>query len=68
MTIIFSTREYQHEHGKAPKGYGYWGFEFEGLTCWEKGTLRDAKRMAMATIRKAAPAGYTGTVEVNILP
>ena len=68
MAIIFSSSEYQREHGKAPKGYGRWGFEFEGREFWATGTLTDAKKETVAEIRRVAPEGYTGTVYVNILP
>lgn len=68
MTIIFSSREYEFENGRKPKGFGYWGFEFEGHEFWATGTLGEAKKACMKEIRRIAPAGYTMMVEVNILP
>ena len=68
MKIEFTDREYWREHMKAPKGRGYWGFEFEGYEFWATGTLGDAKKACKAEVRKVAPEGYTGIVYVNILP
>ena len=68
MRIEFTDREYRTENGKAPKGYGYWGFEFEGREFWAKGTLGDAKKACREEIKKVAPEGYTEMVFVNILP
>ena len=68
MKIEFSTREYQIEHLRMPKGYGYWGFEFEGHEFWATGTLAEAKKACRQNVKEVAPADYTGTVIVNILP
>lgn len=68
MTIEFSDREYRWEHGKSPKGYGYWGFEFEGREFWAYGTRAQAQKACREEIKRVAPEGYTGTVVVNILP
>ena len=68
MTIEFTDAEYRFEDGHAPKGYGFWGFEFEGHEFWAKGTLTEAKKACRAEVRRLAPAGYKGYVSVNILP
>ena len=68
MKIEFSNREYINEHGKAPKGYGYWYFTFEGFERWERGTLTEAKKKCSDFIRAIAPKGYKETVVVNIEP
>ena len=68
MTIIYSDRAYWRSHGKAPKGRGYWGFEFEGYTFWAAGTLSEAKKACKAEVNRLAPEGYTGIVTVKILP
>lgn len=68
MKIEFTDREYCYEHGKGPKGYGRWGFEFEGHEFWATGTLGEAKKACKAEIRRIAPEGYTETVYANILP
>lgn len=68
MTIEFSTREYLREHMRMPKGYGYWGFEFEGHEFWAYGTLTEAKKACRAHIKEVAPAGYDGYVVVKVLP
>lgn len=68
MRIEFTEREYWREHGKAPKGRGHWGFEFEGHTFWTAGTLTEAKKACRDEVRRVAPEGYTGMVYVNIMP
>lgn len=68
MKYEFSDSEYRFENGHAPKGYGYWGFSFEGLEFWAYGTLTEAKKACKAEIRRVAPADYIGTVFINILP
>lgn len=69
MKIEFSDAEYRMEHGKAPKGYGAWYFEFEGQGRWEyNATLTEAKQKVRQYIRQIAPVDYHGTVYVNIAP
>lgn len=68
MTIEFTDTEYRIEHGRAPKGYGRWGFGFEGYIFWATGTLTQAKKECRAEVRRVAPEGYSLPVMVNILP
>lgn len=68
MRIEFSDREYRYENGKAPKGFGFWGFSFEGYEFWKSGTLTEAKKACKEYVKQVAPADYVGTVIVNILP
>ena len=68
MTIDFTDREYLRDHGRKPKGRGFWGFEFEGYQFWATGTLTEAKKACRAEVKRLAPEGYTGFVIVNILP
>ena len=68
MRIEFNDSTYRFEHGKAPKGYGMWAFEFEGYMDWESGTLAEAKKKCKECIKKVAPKDYAGTVIVTILP
>jgi hypothetical protein len=68
MRIEFTDREYRFENGHGPRGYGYWGFEFEGEEFWARGTLADAKKQCRQHIKEVAPEGYSETVTVNILP
>ena len=68
MTISFTDREYKIEHGKAPKGFGFWGFTFEGYEFWASGTLTEAKKACRNHIKELAPENYKGFVSVNILP
>lgn len=68
MKIEFTDREYRFENGKAPKGYGFWGFSFEGYEFWHTGTLTEAKKACKNYIKQVAPADYVGFVTVNILP
>ena len=68
MKIEFTDKEYRFENGHAPKGFGYWGFQFEGHEFWASGTLTDAKKACKEEIKRLAPDGYTGYVIVNIMP
>lgn len=68
MKIEFTDREYRYENGHAPRGIGFWGFNFEGHEFWASGTLSEAKKKCMKEVRRLAPDGYPGTVHVNILP
>lgn len=68
MKIEFTTREYQWEHGKTPKGTGYWMFDFEGYQFEAWGTLTEAKKACKEYIKKIAPKDYTETVYVNVMP
>ena len=68
MKIEFTDTEYRIENGRAPKGYGYWGFGFEGREFWAYGTLTEAKKKCRECVRECAPVGYDGTVYVNVLP
>ena len=44
MKIEFTDSEYRFEHGKAPKGLGWWFFKFEGHEFETTGTLTEAKK------------------------
>lgn len=69
MKIEFTDREYQFEHGRKPKGYGGWIFAFEGsYTFRAVGTLTEAKKRCREYVKSVAPAGYVGTVYVNVEP
>lgn len=69
MKIEFTDSEYRFENGHAPKGFGRWGFQFEGsYEFWATGTLGEAKKACKAYIKEVAPIDYVGTVTVNILP
>jgi hypothetical protein len=55
MRVEVSTTAYQFAHGKAPRGRGYWAFEFPGQSPangpWfvpGEQTYSDAKRAAVA--------------------
>jgi len=67
MRIEFDTTKYAYEYGHTPRGYGFWGFAFEGYEFWAKGTYTEAKRACVADVRQKAPAGYAGTVRVDVL-
>lgn len=66
--IEFSDREYRFEHGKSPKGRGWWIFTFEGYEFCGYGTLTEAKSACRKHIRSIAPEGYSEPVIVNIEP
>jgi hypothetical protein len=65
--IVFSNREYEREHGKAPRGYGNWAFaELEdgdfGPYVFFQGTLTEAKVQARKHF------GSLGASYVAVLP
>lgn len=67
MRIEFSNSEYMREHGKPPKGRGWWMFKFEGSYEFEaSGTLTEAKSKCREYVRSVAPEGYSETVVVTI--
>lgn len=67
MTIEFSTREYEFTHGRTPKGYGHWGFTFEGHEFWATGTYAEAKKACRKEVKRLAPERYDGFVTVKVL-
>ncbi len=68
MTVTFLDNVYRYENGKAPKGYGRWGFSFEGYEFWATGTLSEAKKECRKEIKRLAPENYSGEVYVDIMP
>lgn len=64
----FDTRAYQFTHGRHPRGYGGWAFQFEGSRpVWAPpSTYAEAKRWIKQHIRSVAPADYRGTVLVEV--
>jgi hypothetical protein len=64
----FDTKAYQWTHGRHPKGYGTWAFQFQGSKpVWAPaGTYGAAKLWVKQHIRQLAPADYTGTVIVTV--
>ena len=68
MKIEFLTREYLIEHGRRPRGYGWWIFEFEGREFTAHGTLTEAKKACRDEIKRIAPKNYDGWVYVNVCP
>lgn len=71
MRIEFTDTEYRFEHGKAPRGYGMWGFQYgrtEDTMFWASGTLTEAKKACREYVKAKAPQDYIGTIHVNILP
>lgn len=68
MKIEFSDSEYRFVSGHAPKGYGYWGFQFKGYEFWSTGTLTEAKKACRAEVKRVVPSDYIGTIIVKVLP
>lgn len=68
MAIEFNDSEYRYEDGCAPKGYGYWGFAYEGYEFWTTGTYTEAKKACRKDVKEHAPKDYHGYVEVKVLP
>lgn len=67
MTITFTDRTYQIVHGKRPRGYGYWGFEFlqNGEQFWHTGSYSDCKKECREYAREHFDEL---TVTVKVLP
>ena len=65
--IVFSTREFRTSHMTEPRGYGYWGFFFEGRgEAWfTSGTFAEAKRAAKEEARRRF---NEGTVVIEVAP
>ena len=72
ITIEFDTSAYEFAHGKAPKGYGSWAFDWEGTRrdpkpVWAPtSTYADAKKWVRAHIKSIAPADYAGCVCITV--
>lgn len=74
MAIEFNNRAWETINGKAPRGFGYWGFQIESFGAdirlnevWHSGTFAEAKRECMKAIRRAVPAGAVGHIEVILM-
>ena len=66
--IEFSTSNYCWTYGHEPKGYGMWGFGFEGHEWFAPtGTYAQAKKACIQHIKEIAPADYDGYVIVKVL-
>ncbi len=77
MQIEFFTDTFRRSHGKLPRGYGCWAFQFradcdvtysEPVIIAPSCLLRDAKQKMKAVIRERAPAGFKGCVYVEVCP
>ena len=70
MKIEFSNREYVNGHGKQPKGFGVWWFEFcDGYTFHATGTLAEAKKACRQYVKQYLKGyDYYDFVMVNVLP
>lgn len=68
MKIWFDDRAYRVTHGRAPRGYGAWAFQFEGMDpVWApSGTLTEAKRWVREHIRSIAPKDCDADVRVVV--
>jgi hypothetical protein len=72
--IVFSTHQYVLAHGKRPSGIGLWAFTYggdegEALFAPHAMSLTDAKKWVAAVVReKAAAAGFTGAVVIEVGP
>lgn len=65
MTITFNTTVYGWANGHAPRGFGNWGFEFEGTEFWFAGKYSEAKRACIKQIKAVTNDAY---VMVEVLP
>lgn len=69
MKIDFDTTNYEFTHGRKPKGWGMWAFEYrDGLRwsepVWVTGsmTYAEAKKHFKAIMAARAPKGFKGTI------
>ena len=72
----FDTREYEFTHGRAPRGYGGWAFDFRtsdgGKTENAEPIFAPASNYVAAKawiknhIKSIAPAGYDGVVKIVV--
>lgn len=63
--VHFDTSEYELSHGKTPRGYGSWAFEFSVDRCvwWAPtGTFTAAKKAARAEAKRRS------VEDVKVLP
>lgn len=51
MTIIFSTRAFEYEYGKRPRGRGWWAFSFKGQQFFYTGMYSEAKKACAEHIK-----------------
>lgn len=68
MAIEFRTGFFEYEHGRRPKGYGFWLFSFEGHEFGASGTYTDAKKKCVEYVRRNVPADFVGRVIVEVEP
>lgn len=68
INFWFDDRCYRLTHGRAPRGFGAWAFEFEGRpVVWApSSTFAEAKRWVKEHIRGEAPQGFRGDVCVKV--
>jgi len=53
MSVHFNTGPYYFSHGCAPRGYGMWGFYFDGGEPWfTTGSYAYAKKAATAEAKR----------------
>jgi hypothetical protein len=59
MPTSISTDLFQTNHGRATHGRGRWGFEVKTTTgtrkAWATGTLQQARRQVVASVRRDDP-------------
>jgi hypothetical protein len=70
IRVSFDTAPFVSSHAREPRGRGSWAFSFEGREPIFSPSmpLAEAKRWAAEQVRAAAPAGFSGTVVVAVLP
>lgn len=60
--IRFDTRQFENSHGRKPRGYGLWWFEFGTRTLQYTGTLTQAKDAIIAVLREDGVKHATVTI------
>lgn len=67
LEIEFSTSRYEWAYGHAPRGYGDWGFRFDGLEFWANGKYGEAKRACIKHIKELVSDRQDAFVTVYVL-
>lgn len=59
LSLQFDSSNYKWTHGKAPRGFGYWAFEYKGETIFVPGehTLTESKKLFKSMLSERGVTG-----------
>ena len=66
MKYEFSNKHYVAEHGKSPRGFGWWWFSFEGYAFEHTGTLTEAKQACREYAKTVPVDGRGGVLTIYV--